>query len=84
MHYKNGREAREGDAVITKSGNVVVGKLHSLYPGATRCNAQIAYAIMGGLGNACVTVGDCYHAEDAWTLIDSPTITAKASDAAKA
>lgn len=66
MHYKNGREAKTGDPVIVKDYNkVIAGIIHSLNEGATSCNGQVAYATMGGMTNACVSVGDCFHAEDA-------------------
>lgn len=70
MHYKNGREAKEGDHAIGKiwrGGNEVptVGVLHSLNAGAQSCNGQLAYAVPGGTNTACVTIGELYHAEDA-------------------
>ena len=72
MHYKNNREAKEGDPVIIKEyNNVYAGKLHSLNPGTNSCNAQIAYPIMGGFGNICVTVRNCYHAEDAFNAMEN-------------
>lgn len=73
MHYKNGREAREGDFVIVKAtygDKVYAGRLHSLNATATTCNAQVAYAIPGGSSNLSVTVGaEVFHAEDAWGFI---------------
>ncbi len=72
MHYKNNREAHEGDPAITVSyGTAIAGKLHSLMAGNTSCNAQIAYPTMGGIGNTCVTIGECYHAADAFAAIEA-------------
>jgi len=72
MHYKNGREAKVGDPVIVKDYNVVrAGVIHSLIPGAEQCNAQVCYPQMGGYANTCVTVGNCWHAEDALVLAEA-------------
>lgn len=67
MHYANGRQAAYGDPVIYKgpSGIVAAGTLHSLCSGTECCNGQIAIAVPGGTSNWCVTVGECWHAEDA-------------------
>jgi len=72
MHYKNGREAHEGDPVITQSyGKTYAGNLHSLTAGCSSCNAQIAYPVFGGMSHTCVTVGLCYHAEDAFAASEA-------------
>lgn len=72
MHYKNGREAREGDPIIFKdyNGKVKSGSLHSTTVGTDTCNGQAAYAIMGGMSNACITLKECYHAEDAFLAVE--------------
>ena len=70
MHYKNGREAHEGEPVIAQSyGKTYAGNIHSIVAGVSSCNAQIAYPVFGGMSHTCVTVGDCYHAEDAFAAI---------------
>lgn len=81
MHYKNGREAHDGDPVITKdhSGKVVAGVLHSTIPGSDTCNGQIATAYPGGVNQLCVSIKDCYHAEDAWNAIKVKVQTATAT-----
>lgn len=70
MHYKNGREAKEGDSVIGKAWvgkqRVVAGTIHSLNAGSQTCNGQVAVSIPGGVVQVCVTVGDFVHAEDAY------------------
>lgn len=79
MHYRNGREARENDKVIAptwkdengKPKNVVAGTLHSLNAACTSCNGQIAYPVPGGTNQACVTIGDCWHAEDAFIAAEA-------------
>lgn len=71
MHYKNGREAHDGDPVVTKfSDKVVAGVIHSLQPAQSTCNGQIAFIIPGGTVNWCVTAGECFHAEDAYNAMD--------------
>lgn len=81
MHYKNGREAKEGDPVITKdqySGKMKAGVIHSLLGVSDTCNGQLAHPVPGGVFNSCINVKDCLHAEDAWnaataTVTEAPT-----------
>lgn len=73
MHYKNGREAKENDPVVAKQyGKAIAGTLHSLNAAATSCNAMVATAVVGGMFQTCVSVGDCVHAEDAWEAVQPP------------
>lgn len=78
MHYKNGREAHDGEPVVaetyTGSGKHVAGVLHSTTPGSCSCNGQLAYPIPGGTGHLCVTVGNIYHAGDAFAAIEPKAI----------
>jgi hypothetical protein len=77
MHYKNGREAKENDPVVgesyTGSGIYKAGVIHSINPGTTACNAQLAVPIPGGVTQLCITVGECYHAEDVFVAVDKAT-----------
>ena len=68
MHYKNGTEAKDGDAVILKNshGKIDAGTLHSLNAGCTTCNGQVAIAVPGGFKNEYVTIGEIYSAADAF------------------
>ena len=70
MHYKNGKEAHEGDSVLGEtfkgSGDILAGKLYNLQPGSETCNAHLASPIMGGTGVTCVTVNELYLAADAF------------------
>ena len=73
MHYKNGREAKTGDPVIGRFGYPVginCGILHSLIPGCDACNANVATPGIGMVNQACVTVGELYHAEDAFGAME--------------
>lgn len=67
MHFANGREAKNGDPVVVKDGDTYrAGTLHSITSQTESCNAQVAYAIPGGCYNACITLKDAFHAEDAF------------------
>lgn len=65
MHYRNGREAKNGDKIVkldSGSGNVVAyGVLHSATPGNDYCNGNIA-VIQPVNDYACMC--DCLHVDD--------------------
>lgn len=65
MHYRNGREAKNGDKVVKldmmNEGRVVsFGVLHSAVPGNDHCNGSIA-PVLNDSG-ACLC--DCLHVDD--------------------
>lgn len=62
MHYRNGREAKNGDKIIKLEGGKVVsfGVLHSATPGNDYCNGSIA-PLLNDYG-ACMC--DCLHVDD--------------------
>ena len=73
MHYRNGREAKNGDLVVQLSnmtgreGQVAqFGVLHSATPGNDYCNGVIAPAQEVRSG-ACMC--DCLHVEDLAALL---------------
>lgn len=63
MHYRNGREAKNGDKIVQLDGGNVVafGVLHSAVPGHDYCNGNIA-VIQSAQQYACMV--DCLHADD--------------------
>lgn len=63
MHYRNGREAKNGDKIVKlEGGNVVAfGVLHSAVPGNDYCNGYIA-ATQPPNDYACMV--DCLHVDD--------------------
>ena len=63
MHYRNGREAKNGDKIVQLEGGKVVafGVLHSAQPGNDYCNGNIA-AIQDARTGACMV--DCLHIDD--------------------
>jgi hypothetical protein len=70
MHYRNGREAKNGDKIVklNDSGNVVsFGVLHSATPGNDYCNGNIA-AIQPYNDYACMV--DCLHVDDLAAILE--------------
>lgn len=69
MHYRNGREAKNGDKVVQLSfegGRVLgVGILYDAVAGNDYCNGSVA-PIPGSTG-ACLV--DCIHADDLAALL---------------
>ncbi len=64
MHYRNGREAKNGDKVVSfgAGGEIVgIGVLHSAVPGNDYCNGAIAPLHTVNIG-ACMC--DCLHIDD--------------------
>lgn len=70
MHYRNGREAKNGDKIIKLSfegGKVeAFGVLHSATPGDDYCNGNIA-VVQSTTEGACMC--DCLHVEDLAELL---------------
>lgn len=63
MHYRNGREAHNGDKIVKLDGGKIVafGVLHSATPGNDYCNGNIA-VIQPAPDYACMV--DCLHVDD--------------------
>ena len=68
MHYRNGREAKNGDKIISlASGKIdAFGVLHSATPGNDYCNGNIA-AIQQPNTMACMC--DCLHIDDVMAML---------------
>lgn len=68
MHYRNGREAKNGDKVIQlgmSDGKVVgFGVLHSAVPNQDYCNGGVAM-----IPNPTACLVDCLHVEDVETMV---------------
>jgi hypothetical protein len=69
MHYRNGREAKNGDKIVSIANYGVapvtinaVGILFDARPGNDYCNGSIASIIGGPVVAACLC--DCLHIED--------------------
>ncbi len=67
MHYRNGREAKNGDKIIQIGGYgtgslvVAVGVLYDAIPGNDYCNGNIV-PIQSSVTGACMC--DCLHVDD--------------------
>ena len=67
MHYRNGREAKNGDKIIqiggygTASEVSAIGILYDAKPGSDHCNGNIALIQPAGT-SACLC--DCLHVDD--------------------
>lgn len=70
MHYRNGREAKNGDKIVkmdTEGGKIVAfGVLHSAVAGNDHCNGNIA-VVQPANDYACLC--DCLHIDDVAALI---------------
>jgi hypothetical protein len=66
MHYRNGREAKNGDKIIQLdlTGGTInaLGILHDAAPGNDYCNGRIAPTLNAGVMGACMC--DCLHIDD--------------------
>ena len=74
MHYRNGREAHNGDKIISLagygSGEVRINSIGILFdakPGNDYCNGSIAPITGGVVTGACLC--DCLHMEDFAALL---------------
>lgn len=69
MHYRNGREAKNGDKIVKldEKGHVVAfGVLHSATPGNDYCNGNIA-VVQPANDYACMV--DCLHIDDVAAIL---------------
>ena len=69
MHYRNGREAQNGDIIIQlgmETGKIgMLGVLHSATPGNSYCNGFIAPIH----GNTSAFICDCLHVDDVAAIL---------------
>ena len=69
MHYRNGREAKNGDKIVQIGNNGEVnayGVLHSAKPGDDYCNGAIA-TLQHPNATACLC--DCLHVDDVAAML---------------
>lgn len=69
MHYRNGREAKNGDKVVQLGNDgqiAAVGVLHSAVTGNDYCNGAIA-PIQNANTGACMC--DCLHVDDVAEMV---------------
>ena len=83
MHYRNGREAKNGDKIVKLGGQsgaevVAFGVLHSATPGNDFCNGGIA-PLTNDTG-ACMC--DCLHVEDLAEVLAEEGLNKRPSNSA--
>lgn len=68
MHYRNGREAKNGDLIVQLQGGKItaMGVLHSATPGNDYCNGSIAPVQQT---NTMACMCDCLHIDDVAALL---------------
>jgi len=68
MHYKNGREAKNGDKVmlISSYGPPVVGILYDAVAGNDYCNGKIAPVLPN---DPCPNLKECLHLDDVLAVV---------------
>lgn len=69
MHYRNGREAKNGDKIVQLGSNgeiTALGVLHSATPGNDYCNGYIAPT---QFPNTTACMVDCLHVDDVAALL---------------
>lgn len=69
MHYRNGREAKNGDRIVQLDhiGTITAaGVLYDAHPGNDWCNGSIA-PVQNVVSSACLC--DCLHVDDVKALL---------------
>lgn len=78
MHYRNGREAKNGDMIISfeaDSGRInAFGVLYNAVPGNDFCNGNIAPIQQS---NACLI--DCLHVDDIKAILTEKSLDKRPS-----
>lgn len=78
MHYRNGREAKNGDKIVrlnSSTGKIeAFGVLHSATPGNDYCNGNIA-VVQSHAEYACMV--DCLHVDDVAAILAEKELAAR-------
>ena len=66
MHYRNGREAQNGDRIITLMSweTPVIGILRDAVPGSNYCNGYVQTGPEPGPNDPIACMCDCLHVDD--------------------
>jgi hypothetical protein len=71
MHYRNGREAKNGDKIVSLGRSFLIEAVGVLFDatseGGNHCNGQIAPVRGGPVSHACLC--DCLHVEDLYAIL---------------
>lgn len=79
MHYRNGREAKNGDKVVQLNGGkiVAVGQLQNAVAGNDYCNGELVITGYGPQGPA-IIIGacmcDCLHVDDIAAILTEKSL----------
>ena len=74
MHYKNGREAKNGDKVVlfpTCGGTPVAGILYDAQDGNNYCNGKIAIT---SPSDPCPNLRECLRADDVRAYVEAGVV----------
>lgn len=75
MHYRNGREAKNGDKVVfLQYGIPVVGILYDARPGIDFCNGHLA---IYQSSDPCPNLAECLHVDDVKVAIEGAASCAR-------
>lgn len=76
MHYRNGREAKNGDKVllVPSYGAPVVGILYDAAAVNDTCNGKLAPT---SPNDACPNLKECLHIDDVLAMISNPESAAQ-------
>ena len=68
MHYRNGREAKNGDKIVMlEAGTVkVIGILNAAIPGDDYCNG---YILSSQVASTMACLCDCLHVDDVAAML---------------
>lgn len=71
MHYRNGREAKNGDKAVRLEGGAVVafGTLTDATPGNDYCNGNLVHEESGGRVSSYACLCDCLHVDDVAAIL---------------
>ena len=66
MHYRNGREAKNGDKIVQLSGGKITsaGVLYGATPGNDYCNGHIKIGYEPSTSDPLACMCDCLHTDD--------------------
>jgi hypothetical protein len=80
MHYKNGREARNGDKVVLVPtyGAPIIGILYAAQAGNDYCNGKLAPIAPN---DPCPNLKECLHLDDVLAAIAADPNAAPAAEA---
>lgn len=73
MHYRNGREAKNGDKIVSLDGKpgeiMAVGILRDAVPGNDYCNGYIQRGLTVGVDDPIACMCDCLHVDDVAAML---------------